>query len=173
MPVREVTVEYTITQNLGDYTNVKPSVRLVLDVPEGEACAPDVLEELMAQARATVQAEVDAALEANDRPARYSDEPRYDVYSVSSSVQHRLTLIVPTRFVLEKHLHRVLRGARLQHARQYAATAATYDDEVELVDASADGAVAARALAAWTEREDALQAAREAERKARRAEAPF
>lgn len=172
MPVREVTVEYTITQNLGDYTNAKPSVRLVLDVPEGEAYAPDVLEELMAQARATVQAEVDAALEANDRPARYSDEPRYDVYSVSSSVQHRLTLIVPTRFVLEKHLHRVLRGARLQHARWAAAT--TYDsEEMELVDASADGAVAARALAAWTEREDALQAAREAERKARRAEAPF
>lgn len=172
MPVREVTIEFALTQNLGDYTNVKPSVRLVLDVPEGEAYAPDVLEELMAQARAVVQAEVDAALEANDRPARYSNDPRYDVYSVSSSVQSRLTLIVPAGFVPERHLHRVLRGARPHHARQH--IAATYDsEEMELVDASAEAELAVRALAAWTEREDALQAAREAERKARRAEAPF
>lgn len=84
MQITEITVSYGLTQSLPEYCNVKPMVTLKATVAEGEDVA-DVRAQLFEQARLYVEEEVDLALEANDRPARYSNEPRYQVIATRQS----------------------------------------------------------------------------------------
>jgi hypothetical protein len=84
MEITEITVSYGLTQSLPEYSNVKPLVTLKAVIGEGEDVA-DVRRQLFEQARLYVEEEVDLALEANDRPARYSNEPRYQVIATRQS----------------------------------------------------------------------------------------
>ena len=62
MKITLVEFEFGMTQNLGDYTNTRPSVKLVAEV--GEDDAPDlVLHHLAALARTAVHDIVDNELE--------------------------------------------------------------------------------------------------------------
>lgn len=119
MQITEVRASWTETVNLGNYSNVKPSLSLTALVEEGED-PEEVRCALMQLCRASVQAEVDAALEDEDRPAKYSTEPRYDVRMRSYHDGH-LVLIVPAGTNISKSsTHAYGRGFRLAHARRYA-----------------------------------------------------
>lgn len=78
MKLTQITVSYGETQSLPEYSNVKPSLTLTATLDEGDdpARAEAHLWEL---AKTSVHEQVDAALEANDRAAKYSTEPRYQV----------------------------------------------------------------------------------------------
>lgn len=78
MKITQITVSYGETQSLPEYSNVKPNltVTAVLDERDNPAAVEAMLWE---QAKESVHAQIDAALEANDKAAKYSDEPRYQV----------------------------------------------------------------------------------------------
>ncbi len=120
MQITEVRASWTETANLGNYSNVKPSHSLTATLEPGED-AELAERELMRRCRTFVQAEVDEALEAEDKPAKYSTEPRFDVRMRSYHGGH-LVLIVPAGTRIDKSsTHGYGRGFRLAHARRYAA----------------------------------------------------
>lgn len=79
MRVTEITFEFGMTQNLGDYTNTRPSVKLVAEVGEDEPTHV-VVTELAQQAIATVHAIVDDELEAAGRQVKYHRGLLYRVW---------------------------------------------------------------------------------------------
>lgn len=79
MKVKEVTIEYGVTQSLGDYSNTRPSIRVTAEVDEGEDLQ-QVIDGLSAQAQAYIHRIVDDELEANGRRVKYSKEPRYRIW---------------------------------------------------------------------------------------------
>jgi hypothetical protein len=78
MNITQITVSYGETQSLPEYSNVKPSITLTATLEDGEL-HEDVEAELWAHAKYQVHAQIDLALEANDRPAKYDPAPRYQV----------------------------------------------------------------------------------------------
>jgi hypothetical protein len=136
-----ITVPYTRTQNLGDYSNVKPGIVLGAELEEGddyEACKA----QLLAEARATVEEEIDRALEASDQPAKFSAVVRYRLLYTSerwaSRPRGRDTRLVPPEKILVlapdafqlagqaserwlSDIHQPCRKLRLEHARRRAA----------------------------------------------------
>jgi hypothetical protein len=76
--IKEIEVQYSITQSLREYNNVRPGVRLLAALEEGDD-PEQVCAELLQQARATVQAEVDDALEANGQAPRFYEGPLYEI----------------------------------------------------------------------------------------------
>jgi len=78
MKITQVTVSYGETQSLPEYSNVKPALTLTatIDPYDDPAVAEAALWEL---ARQSVHAQIDAALEANGRAAKYDPAPRYQV----------------------------------------------------------------------------------------------
>ena len=80
MIITEVTASWTETANLGNYSNVKPSLTLTAQLAEDDN--PHIVaEQLLLTCRAQVQDLVDQALESMEEPARYSTDPRFDVWS--------------------------------------------------------------------------------------------
>lgn len=78
MKITEITVGYAAVQSLPEYSNVKPSLTLTATLDEGDD--PAEAEALLwHHAKDAVHAQVDLALEANDRAAKYSTDPRYQV----------------------------------------------------------------------------------------------
>lgn len=78
MKLTTITVSYGETQSLPEYSNVKPSITLAAVLSDNDD--PTEAEALLwAHAKQSVQEQVDAALEQNDRSAKYSQEPRYQV----------------------------------------------------------------------------------------------
>lgn len=78
MNITQITVSYGQTQSLPEYSNVKPNLTLTAVLDEGDD--PATVEALLWQhAKESVYAQIDAALEINDRAAKYSSEPRYQV----------------------------------------------------------------------------------------------
>lgn len=68
--IKQITVEYAYTFNLGNYSNVKPTVTLTAELSEGDD--PElVILDLQKQARLAVQEEIDATLIANGRLAQF------------------------------------------------------------------------------------------------------
>lgn len=79
MDVVEIGVEYSATQSLEGYCNVRPSVRLVARLGEGDD--PErVRAALMAQARQMIHDEVDEALIADGQPPKHYAGPRYSLW---------------------------------------------------------------------------------------------
>lgn len=78
MKLIQITVSYGVTQSLPEYSNCKPSITLTATLDEGDDPAAAEAD-LWAHAKAHVHEQVDLALEANGRAAKYSGEPRFQV----------------------------------------------------------------------------------------------
>lgn len=78
MNITQITVSYGETQSLPEYSNVKPNITITATLDEGD---DEIAIEaaLWQHAKAAVHAQIDAALEANGKPAKYSTEPRFQV----------------------------------------------------------------------------------------------
>lgn len=87
MRIETITVSYGMTQSLPKYSNVKPSITLTGVLAEGED-REQAKAALLDEARAFVHEAIDVALEASDRPAKYSAEPRYEVRRTTSYYDH-------------------------------------------------------------------------------------
>jgi hypothetical protein len=74
----KVTLGYGMTVNVGDYTNVRPEMRVEMDVPPGEH-VQDFIEEQMDLLISAVHAIADDELEAHGRTARYCGDTLYEV----------------------------------------------------------------------------------------------
>lgn len=79
MKVTSVEFEFGMTQNLGDYTNTRPSVKLVAEVDEDDDPSK-VLDDLMGRAILAVHHIVDEELEAAGRQVKYYRGPLYRVW---------------------------------------------------------------------------------------------
>jgi len=80
--ITKLTVSYQQTENLGDYSNVKPSVTLEIALTEDDNIDFETrLAEAQERVRRAVEREVDDALEDHGKPARYSMEPRYALFT--------------------------------------------------------------------------------------------
>ncbi len=71
MQITSVTVHYQETRSLPGYSNVQPSVGLTVQLAAGED-AQATVNALLAECRATVRAEIDAALVANGCRPHYA-----------------------------------------------------------------------------------------------------
>lgn len=79
MKVTHIEVEFGMTQNLGDYTNTRPSVKLTAELSEDDK--PDLaLYHLAVLARTAVQEIVDDELELAGRQVKYYRGPLYRVW---------------------------------------------------------------------------------------------
>jgi len=78
MHITQITVSYGETQSLPEYSNVKPNLTITATLDEGDS--PGEVEQLLwNEAKAAVHAQIDFALEANGKPAKYDPAPRYQV----------------------------------------------------------------------------------------------
>lgn len=64
--VKTITIEYTYTFNLGNYSSVKPAVTITAELAEGDN-VEQVSHALRTQARVEAQTEIDLALMANGK----------------------------------------------------------------------------------------------------------
>jgi hypothetical protein len=78
MKITTITVGWSETCSLPEYNNVKPSLTLTAQIGEDEDAQAVVLL-LMAEVKATVQAQVDQTLERFARSPRYYIGPQYQV----------------------------------------------------------------------------------------------
>ena len=119
MNITQITVSYGETQSLPEYSNVKPSPTLTAVLDEGDD--PAVIEaQLWQLAKDSVHAQIDMALEANDRAAKYDPCPRYQVMRTYWDRYNRpkdepeppkIVVILPNELELKEHF-----GQRLVHA---------------------------------------------------------
>lgn len=115
-----------------------------------EGDSPGEVEQLLwNQAKAAVHAQIDLALEANDRPAKHSTDPRYQVMATYSDSYLRkdmpklpqLIVLLPDSFDHREHYDKVLvhavypesRNMRYDHAMRVAFKAARERD-ADLID---------------------------------------
>lgn len=78
MQIRQVEIEFGMTQNLGDYSNTRPSVKLVAELNEGDDVQA-AIDELTLRATTTVHNLVDDELERHDKEVIYHTGPLYQV----------------------------------------------------------------------------------------------
>ena len=78
MKFTEVRLTLGYTYNLGDYSNVRPEITLTAELDDDLQVA---LNSLYETARNHCYRMIDEALEANEKPAKFSDEPRFVAYS--------------------------------------------------------------------------------------------
>ena len=89
MKMTEIRVTLGYTYNLGDYSNVRPEVTLTSEV---DSDANNVLNDLYQMAREHCHRVIDDALEAEEKPAHFSEEPRFVAYVAHDE---KLYVIVP------------------------------------------------------------------------------
>lgn len=78
MKLTAITITYGETQSLPEYSNVKPAITLSATLDEADD--PAEAEALLWQhAKESVHNQIDLALEANGKAAKYSTEPRFQV----------------------------------------------------------------------------------------------
>jgi|SRR6185295_11965170 len=152
MRITQVTVSYGETVGLPEYSNVKPLLTLTATVNDGDD--PAAIEaDLWQQCRAAVQAQADATLEQNDRPAKYDPAPRYQVlmtywdrwgHPKGTPEPPKLVVILPTAIDLKEVGGQRLincgnvsdsRKLRYAHAMKVAQQAAA-EHEATLLDCS-------------------------------------
>lgn len=114
LTITEIRVSWAETTSLPEYNNVKPALSLTAQLDEDDD--PEVVyRALMDRCRVFVQEEVDCALERAGKSARYSPEPRFDVFSFS--FEHVMLIgIAPAGALLERYIPYRIRGARLTQA---------------------------------------------------------
>jgi hypothetical protein len=126
MKLTQITVSYGVTQSMPEYCNVKPSVTFTATLDDGDD-PYEVESQLWDLARHAVHTQVDAALEANDRPAKYSTDQRFQVMRTAHDRYRRpddppkLLVILPNELNLKDHrLHHAIypesRNMRYAHA---------------------------------------------------------
>ena len=138
MKITQITVSYGQTQSLPEYSNVKPNLTITATIYPDED--PTEIEHMLwAWARDSVHAQIDSALEANGKAARYDPAPRYQVlHTYWNKWDHRgeaeppqYVIILPNgvdldrdeyvQMVLAGHYSGDARKLRYAHARQIAA----------------------------------------------------
>ena len=92
MQVKTITVEFGMTQNLGDYSNVRPLVAITADLDQGDDPAA-VLQALQGQVRTEVETAVDTALEQAGQSPRFYQGTLFTVFY---SEVRRCVVIVPS-----------------------------------------------------------------------------
>jgi hypothetical protein len=98
MNITQITVSYGETQSLPEYSNVKPNLTITATLDAGEDVAI-VEAQLWEHAKDAVHAQIDAALEANNIPAKYSTEPRFQVLKTRTSSYYDRGAPVPPKVV--------------------------------------------------------------------------
>lgn len=83
MRMTQVEVVYSYTYNLGNYSNVRPSIKLTAELAEGDNEA-EVRRELMESARHQAEAEIDRALEQQGSVPKFYPGPRYSLLLVTA-----------------------------------------------------------------------------------------
>ncbi|MBX3014837.1 MAG: hypothetical protein KF832_25175 [Caldilineaceae bacterium] len=118
MHITQITINFSETCNLGDYSNTKPSVELTaqLDVTDDVHV---VLDELVTTAKGVIHEKIDNELERVGKPPKYWDGERYDVIY---SYRNQFVAIVPAATIsqLDGGFSRYLEGVRLPAAQQAA-----------------------------------------------------
>lgn len=119
MKITQVTVSYGETQSLPEYSNVKPSLTLTATLDEGDD--PRGVELwLWEQAKNAVHAQIDTALEANGKAAKYDPCQRYQVMRTywdrynrpkDEAEPPKIVIIVPNELNMREQF-----GQRLVHA---------------------------------------------------------
>jgi len=94
MKVTKISVRYGRTHNLGDYNNVRPEIELTADLDRNDD-VDEAIFSLATDARVFVEEAIDEALEQHNRPAFFSQEPRYDVILSRSVMGRNEPLIEP------------------------------------------------------------------------------
>lgn len=162
MNITKIVVGYQETANLGDYSNCRPSLSVEVALTEGDD--PDAsLAAAQALVRRAVQREVDDALEAHDKPPRYTEEPRYALFSRHQKRSDGLPDVVVLGPVDASYpgLSRSYKGFRLPTIRRLAAR--NYD-EARLIDTLAEPEALAPVLAQIAAEDALLEAERERKR---------
>jgi hypothetical protein len=136
--ITQITVSYGETQSLPEYSNVKPSLTLTAVLSEGEDAA-EAEAELWTHAKNAVREQIDQALEANDKAAKWSGEPRYQVMETywdkwshkGEAEPPQYVIILPNAINLERDAYAQkfvssgragdARKVRYDHARRIAA----------------------------------------------------
>lgn len=150
MNITQITVSYGETQSLPEYSNVKPAITLTAVLNDSEDAAA-IEADLWRTAKAAVREQIDLALEANGKAAKWSDEPRYQVMQTYwNQWDHRgqqeppqYVIILPDAFDARAQYDKVLvhavypesRNMRYDHAMRVAFKAANERD-AELIDCS-------------------------------------
>lgn len=91
MRITQITINFTETCNLGDYSNTKPSIELTALLDAGDDVYA-VVDSLTNTAKGVLRDKIDDELERVNRPVKYFDGPRYDVLYGS---EYRCVAIVP------------------------------------------------------------------------------
>jgi hypothetical protein len=132
MNITQITVSYGETQSLPEYSNVKPNITITAVIEEGEDLSA-VEVALWAHAKQQVHEQIDLALEANNIPAKYSTDPRFQVLKTRTSSYYdrgkielpKLVAIIPNDSKLDdRFVHagwRDSRKLRYSHAQRLAA----------------------------------------------------
>ena len=94
MNITSITVSYNRTQNLENYSNVRPGLTLTAELDEFDD-PDDIRQQLLCQARGFVEEACDQALEAEGQAAKFSNEPRFTVWSVAARYSHRTERLIP------------------------------------------------------------------------------
>jgi hypothetical protein len=149
----QITVSYGETQSLPEYSNVKPSITLTATLDAGDD-APVIEAELWQHAKNAVREQIDLALEANGKAAKWSGEPRYQVMQTYwSQWDHQgeakppqYVIILPNAINLERgayaqklvHVSSMedSRKLRYDHALRIATAKLSDDDGYTLIDCS-------------------------------------
>lgn len=148
MKLTQITVSYGATQSLPEYSNVKPNLTFTATLDDGDD--PEQIEaQLWAMAKESVHEQIDSALERNDKAAKYSDEPRYQVMRTYwNEWEHRgqpkppqIVVILPNETSLKEHIDTKLvhtgygesRKLRYAHALRLASQNAV-EHESALID---------------------------------------
>lgn len=118
MRITQITIGFTETVNLGDYSNTKPSVELTALLDAGDD-VPTVIDELVATAKSVIHEKVDDELERVEKPPKYWAGARYDViYSHTT----KFVAIVPAATItqLDGGFYTDVKGVRYQAAQKAA-----------------------------------------------------
>lgn len=91
MELKESSIKFSITHNLGDYSNVRSEVYLSGTLEPGDGVDATV-QAMRRHATRLVHDAIDAELEARDEAPYYYDGPRFDLLRFSAA---RIALIVP------------------------------------------------------------------------------
>lgn len=149
MNITQITVSYGETQSLPEYSNVKPNITITATLDAGEDVAI-VEAQLWEHAKEAVREQIDQALEASGKAARYSTEPRYQVlrtyqgYTARGRIeQPKIVVILPDAMRLDDQLdqrlgspsYRESKKLRHGHAMRIA-TEYAHDQQCELLDCS-------------------------------------
>lgn len=161
MIITEIIASYEAKQNVGDYSNVMPHLTVTATLNEGDD-ADLVMADVLARARHVVEAAVDDALEANDRPAVYSPAPRYRIavrHNTRADGLPKIVVLVEGDTPLPASFSDYMMGFRLPAARRIAGLTSRVADSIFV-----DTTLEPDALAPLLEQVAAEEAAIKAER---------